>query len=312
MAAANSPRSPDGLRAILRGKFSAALTTGDVAPSERVSEIAASVEAAVAEKFGAGTKEYTSKGRSLEFNLKKNAQLRSQLLVGDLSVAWLVSASVADLATDALKLQRRESTDRYYAQRSLGASDEQVTGWNAGTTGKLEWSHKYEKEKSASAAAAASAPRDDDGPGEQAEEELQAEEEQAEEEQAEEEQAEEEEEEAGGDAAEEDTEEEEDDEGYVPEIAERYAHFPRSSSRALDEGAESGLAEGEGMEDVEADELKAAESDEPLEPDDDDDDDDGSVLTRTTHRASPRPVLLVIILVACAFSLSLCSLAEPH
>lgn len=71
---------------------------------------------------------------------------------GDLSAEWLISASVADLATDALKLARQASAERFHAQRSLGQSDDRVVGWNAGTTGKLEWSHKYEQEKAASTA----------------------------------------------------------------------------------------------------------------------------------------------------------------
>ena len=64
-------------------------------------EAAKRVEAAVAGKFGAASKEYTAKGRSLIFNLQKNAQLRAQLVAGVLSVDWLVTASTAcvDAAT---------------------------------------------------------------------------------------------------------------------------------------------------------------------------------------------------------------------
>ena len=69
------------------------------------------------------------------------------------SATWLVNASVTDLATDALKMQRKESLEHYQALRSLGDSDELAVGWNAGTTGKLGWSHKYEKETVISGAA---------------------------------------------------------------------------------------------------------------------------------------------------------------
>jgi hypothetical protein len=163
--AEGSPRSDPGS---LRGKMLSHLAQAvgqDGELNESVSAIAEAIESAIGDKHGVATKEYTGKGRSLVFNLKKNSELRRGVLDGSVSATWLVSASVADLATEALKQMRQESMDRYYGQRSLGQSDENVVGWAAGTTGKLEWSHKYEKEKEASAAAAARAKREEDESG---------------------------------------------------------------------------------------------------------------------------------------------------
>jgi len=150
-SSAPSPRT-EHLRELMRGKFATALAPGPDALSEDAKSVASLIEAAAATALGVGSKDYTAKGRSLIFNLNKNAQLRAGMLRGDLSAEWLISASVADLATDALKLARQASAERFHAQRSLGQSDDRVVGWNAGTTGKLEWSHKYEQEKAASTA----------------------------------------------------------------------------------------------------------------------------------------------------------------
>ena len=259
-----SATSPRDVREVLRQKMATALSQGAPAPSEgeasgpgeAAMEAAKRVEAAVAGKFGAASKEYTAKGRSLIFNLQKNAQLRAQLVAGVLSVDWLVTASTADLATDALKLQRRESTDRYYAQRSLGASDEKMTGWNAGTTGKLEWSHKYEKEKAASSSATtpagAAMPDDDDDRAAAS---------------------------IGGEDGEDNG-----THGYgggddgeaatAHPNKEEDAEVEEDAPIEYDEGEDlESLAEGAGLEDVEADLLKDAESTADDEEDDEDDED---------------------------------------
>ena len=164
----SSPRDPSSLRGKLIEKIAQSLAPSAGGASDATKDTATAIEMAVVNKFGAATKEYTAKGRSLIFNLGKNADLRAHILDGSLSAEWLVSAQVADLATDALKLARAESQERFYAQRSLGQSDERVVGWNAGTAGKLEWSHKYEKEKPAAtatpSAGVTSAPIDEDQP----------------------------------------------------------------------------------------------------------------------------------------------------
>ena len=90
------------------------------------------------------TKEYTAKGRSLVFNLTKNNELRRRVLQRQISPAKLVSATAKELAPDQIQQQRAASVDRYYATRQVGAT-ELVVGWQAGTSGKLEWSGQEEK-----------------------------------------------------------------------------------------------------------------------------------------------------------------------
>ena len=136
----------------VRAKFEAVFAEAD---PEVVPSIARQIEAEIAAHY-TGT-QYTSRVRSLCFNLSKNARLRASVLSGDMGIDALVSASPNDLATDAIKLLRQASADRYHAQRSLGETDEHVVGWRAGTSGKLDWSHKYESEKPGSAAAASGA-----------------------------------------------------------------------------------------------------------------------------------------------------------
>ena len=149
-----SPRNdPNGLRGKLLAKLASTLAPDDEKPPEEVVAIAATVEEAIAAKHGIGSKDYTARSRSLVFNLTKNNDLRKRVLSRAVSATWLVNASVTDLATDALKMQRKESLEHYQALRSLGDSDELAVGWNAGTTGKLGWSHKYEKETVISGAA---------------------------------------------------------------------------------------------------------------------------------------------------------------
>jgi hypothetical protein len=144
-----SATSPDaaGLRAILTKKIATALRTESDTGAD-VDTVAAEIEVEVNERFT--KKEYSAKGRSLVFNLNKNAELRARVLAREVPAAWLVTASVSELATDAQKLARQVSAERFYAQRSVGASDELVVGWNAGTSGKLDWSHKYESEQPSS------------------------------------------------------------------------------------------------------------------------------------------------------------------
>ena len=106
-------------------------------------EVGVEVEAALHAVSACPSREYQSKGRSLLFNLQKNSDLRKAVLDRDFPADKLVTASSKDLAPAALKMRRKQSAERFIATRQL-SSDEKVVGWNAGTSGKLERSHKYE------------------------------------------------------------------------------------------------------------------------------------------------------------------------
>ena len=118
---------------------------------EACAAIALEVEGAMDAGFSK-EKEYMSKGRSLVFNLQKNAELRRNVLTRDATAEWLVTATAQDLAPERLKLMREQSAERYMASRSLSDADTHVVGWAAGTTGKVEFSQKFD-EKSGSAEA---------------------------------------------------------------------------------------------------------------------------------------------------------------
>ena len=118
---------------------------------EACAAIALEVEGAMDAAFSK-EKEYMSKGRSLVFNLQKNAELRRNVLTRDATAEWLVTATAQDLAPERLKLMREQSAERYMASRSLSDADTHVVGWAAGTTGKVEFSQKFD-EKSGSAEA---------------------------------------------------------------------------------------------------------------------------------------------------------------
>ena len=136
----SSPAS-GSLREKLVQKLTEALGGGDDAMAR-----ASRIESEINDRFAGG--QYAAKGRSIVFNLGKNDTLRSRVMADEVDAVFLVTASVSDLAPESLKSQRQASLDRYVAQRSL-SGDEQVVGWAAGTSGKLDWSHKYEKEKAA-------------------------------------------------------------------------------------------------------------------------------------------------------------------
>ena len=111
---------------------------------ERAAEAAAEIEAELAKTFGS-TKEYAAKGRSLCFNLGKNSSLRVSVLGGYFPAAALVNASTKELATRQQKESREAAQERFYAMRSIGDS-ERMVGWQAGTSGKLDGSYKYEEQ----------------------------------------------------------------------------------------------------------------------------------------------------------------------
>ena len=147
------PASKDQTRSKVVDKLAEVLASSSdsgVDP-ELAHELATEVEAEMKKTYHKVDKEYTAKGRSLVFNLTKNSELRKRVLERQITPAKLVSANAKELAPDQIKMQRAQSIDRYFATRQLGNSSERVVGWQAGTSGKLERSHKYENEVSADA-----------------------------------------------------------------------------------------------------------------------------------------------------------------
>ena len=99
---------------------------------------ATGIEDAMSDSLRPGSKEYMGKARSLVCNLKSNAGLRAQVISGEFHPSALVAASAQELASEALKVRRQQSAERFASSRSLGSSSDRVVGWQAGTTGRLE------------------------------------------------------------------------------------------------------------------------------------------------------------------------------
>ena len=142
-----SPASaPDAqVRSKIAAKLAEALCTSKPSSSSAVDpalarELADEVEHEMSAAIST-TKEYTAKGRSLVFNLTKNNELRRRVLQRQISPAKLVSATAKELAPEQIKQQRAAASDRYYAMRQVGGT-ELVVGWQAGTSGKLEYSRE--------------------------------------------------------------------------------------------------------------------------------------------------------------------------
>lgn len=134
----------DATRESVRAKLAEAIDAS-ASDSKDAKEMARAIEAEMNRHFSS-LKDYNAKARSLIFNMKQNGELRERIIAGLVTPQHLATCASKDLAPTQLQVKRRESAERYLAQRSLGESSEQVVGWSAGTTGKLEWSHKYEKE----------------------------------------------------------------------------------------------------------------------------------------------------------------------
>lgn len=133
---------PSSVRATITTKLAQAIGPSAGAMTD-ATEIAQAVESEMNTKI-CELKDYNAKARSLVFNLRNNAELRGRVISRAFSAEELVASSVYDLAPTQLQLQRQESADRFFATRQLGQSSEKVVGWQAGTSGKLEYSHKYE------------------------------------------------------------------------------------------------------------------------------------------------------------------------
>ena len=127
----------DEQREIIRERLASALGTQSTAASHELHSRATGIEDAMS-ALVPGSKEYMSKARSLVSNLKGNASLRQRVLSGELHPTALVAASAKELASEALKVQRQQSAERFASSRSLGSSSDRVVGWQAGTTGRIE------------------------------------------------------------------------------------------------------------------------------------------------------------------------------
>ena len=128
----------DEQREIIRERLASALGTQSTAASHELHSRATGIEDAMSTSLGPGSKEYMGKARSLVSNLKGNASLRQRVLSGELHPSALVAASAKELASEALKVQRQQSAERFASSRSLGSSSDRVVGWQAGTTGRIE------------------------------------------------------------------------------------------------------------------------------------------------------------------------------
>jgi len=80
---------------------------------------ATEIEAAIEKEHGRDHSDYKTKARSLVFNLKKNASLRSQLLMGATAPGELISMSSEHLATSEKKQERDAEVDRLRDSRLL-------------------------------------------------------------------------------------------------------------------------------------------------------------------------------------------------
>lgn len=73
------------------------------------------IEDALFDLFGKEPKEYKRRARSLSFNLGANdGELLKRVLNGEVQPAELVRLNAEDLATDALKAERKEERERYF------------------------------------------------------------------------------------------------------------------------------------------------------------------------------------------------------
>ena len=148
MSSPKSDATQQAMRAKVASKLAETLvsasSSSDVDP-ELAREISVEIESEMWDALGKTPKEYTTKGRSLVFNLSKNAELRRRVLQRQITATKLVSATSKELAPEQIKLQRAASIDRYYATRVQGDSSERLVGWQAGTSGKLERSHKFDE-----------------------------------------------------------------------------------------------------------------------------------------------------------------------
>jgi hypothetical protein len=145
---AASPGTGAALTPTARDRFTEKLTSSlrqhltDPSLVSHAPVVAAEVERALAAATARAPKDYASKARSLLVNIGKNDELRKMVLKRTLTAAELVSSDPRDLAPEKLKIARRASKEAYYALRQV-SDDTKIVGWDAGTSGKIEFSLKF-------------------------------------------------------------------------------------------------------------------------------------------------------------------------
>jgi len=127
----------------------------DPAVVGHVPALAAEVEAALSTLYTG--KDYAAKARSLLFNIAKNEDLRLAVIRRNLSAEELVKADPRDLAPDQLKKKRAAYKEAYFALRQV-SDGTHIVGWSAGTSGKLEFSHKYDNQLACASGSEPTAP----------------------------------------------------------------------------------------------------------------------------------------------------------
>lgn len=77
------------------------------------------VEAAIQNAHGGDKKSYTDKARSLAFNLKKNAGLTQEIILGQLDAESLISMKTEELASDEMRAKRNEEAKKLIDSKRL-------------------------------------------------------------------------------------------------------------------------------------------------------------------------------------------------
>ena len=108
---ATSRGNSDDHREIIRERLALALGNESTADHDELHSRATGIEHALSDSLRPGSKEYMSKARSLVCNLKGNAGLRQRVLSGEVHPSALVAASAQELASDDLKVRRRQSAE---------------------------------------------------------------------------------------------------------------------------------------------------------------------------------------------------------
>mmetsp|Transcript_1944 Transcript_1944/g.2706 ORF Transcript_1944/g.2706 Transcript_1944/m.2706 type:complete len:297 (+) Transcript_1944:183-1073(+) len=114
----NIAKKLNSLLELSRKKMSEVGLTDDAFKNVCVS-CATEIEAEIQNKHGTDRSDYGSKARSLVFNLKKNDELRSHLLMGVTSATELINMSSDELATAEKQKERNAEIDKLRDSRLL-------------------------------------------------------------------------------------------------------------------------------------------------------------------------------------------------
>lgn len=125
----SGPLIPPGLdktRATVRTKLKETLETAEA--NSNASDVAVSIEIMMARHYkmgqaGENKKDYTAKFRQLSFNLKKNAQLRDDLLQDLVSAEQLITMSAEELATEEKRNEIKQLRDDAFNRARLDWAD---------------------------------------------------------------------------------------------------------------------------------------------------------------------------------------------